>query len=164
MGRTAKALMDWRTCLAHCLSSCRPRVESIWNIPSWVIMSATSSLLTDPSLSLSSIWKPSLRTRSCWGCSCDSALPPAAGAGACDRNDTGEPRRGEAMVSGCGNGLERLKSGEAGAATGVDSTPNRDGVRAWPSLEGVPGGVDCLNGDDAAGDSGLRKGELRGDP
>lgn len=124
-----------------------------------------SSLLTEPSLSLSRIWKPSLKTRSCCGCNCDSALPPAAVAGACDLICTGDPRRGLDIFSGCGNGLERLKSGEVGAAiTGVESPPSRDGERKWPILEGVPGGVDCRSGDDAAGDSGLRKGELLGDP
>lgn len=54
--------------------------------PSWFNISATSSLFTAPSLSRSSIWKPSRICLTCAGCSCDSALSCAT-ADACDAVD-----------------------------------------------------------------------------
>lgn len=133
-------------------------------LPNWFIMSATSSLLTDPSLSLSRIWNPSLNIRSCCGCSCESAFPPLTGAGGCDLICTGDPNRGEVFLSTTGIGLERLGSGEVGNDPGGKSLPRRDEVRWCPAFVGDAGGVDWRSGDDAAGDSGLRKGELRGEP
>jgi hypothetical protein len=56
----------------------------------------------------------------------------------------------------------RVASGEI--LLGTESFANRDGVRRGPTLEGEAGGVESRNGGDAAGDSGLRKGELRGEP
>jgi hypothetical protein len=37
-------------------------------------------------------------------------------------------------------------------------------VRSGAVLDGEAGGVDCRNGEVAAGDSGLLNGELRGEP
>ena len=46
-------------------------------VPSWFSISATSSLLTTPSLSRSRIWNPSRRFRTWDGCSWDMAFPCA---------------------------------------------------------------------------------------
>ena len=46
---------------------------------------------------------------------------------------------------------------------GVDAE-NLEEVLVWPDLDGNAEGVDCRSGEGGAGDSGRRKGELRGEP
>ena len=62
-------------------------------IPNWLSISATSSLPTVPSLSLSNIWKPSRRVLTCDGCSCERAFSFAMAPGAfdgCERRAAGD--------------------------------------------------------------------------
>jgi hypothetical protein len=47
---------------------------------------------------------------------------------------------------------------------GVGFSTKLDCPLPRPSFAGEPDGVDCLNGEGEAGDSGLRNGELRGEP
>lgn len=66
-------------------------------VPSWFSMSATSSLLTTPSLSRSRIWNPSRRFRTWDGCSWDSAFPCATMVFV-----SGAPRTGDIWLAGAG--------------------------------------------------------------
>lgn len=61
-------------------------------LPNWLSMSATSSLFTTPSLSLSKIWNPSLSTLTCAGCSWERAFPCNGGGDLADDMWAGEAR------------------------------------------------------------------------
>lgn len=117
-------------------------------------MSATSSRLTTPSQSRSSIWKPSRSVRTCAGCSWASAVPLASDLEAVDEADRRlcSGAMGSAGVCALGVQLscERVLLGVVGRAN-----------LPAAGLVGDAEGVVCRSGDGEAGDSGRRKGELR---
>ena len=59
-------------------------------------------------------------------------------------------------------GEEALSLIVATRPRGVQLSASVVSIEALANVDGV--GVDCLSGDGDAGDSGLRKGEVRGDP
>lgn len=77
------------------------------------------------------------------------------GAGRCGRDDPNISGDGCCVVD-CPLGV-RLSV----VPVGVD-TANLEELLVWPDFDAV--GVECRSGDGDAGDSGRRKGELRGEP
>lgn len=122
------------------------------DLPSWFSISATSSLPTLPSLSLSSIWKPSRSVLTCDGCSCDRLFP-------CPRAEAPEvvvdDRAGPLAATGApepslpkprGVLLPVVEVGVAALAPYFELTDT------CGPLAGDPVGVDCLSGDGETGD------------
>lgn len=141
------------------------------NEPSCVNMSATSSLPTCPSLSLSKTWKTSLNSLTCAGNNFPIALlsvcvrfvnmPPNPGLFAPLVGDSGS-LSGIFATSPLGVHV----SFDAVSVVGVEARCSLEGVDtvAVDILVGEGVGVDCRRGEGDAGDSGLRKGDDRGDP